>query len=298
MAFIMSTPVLYALCVLIWGSTWFAIEFQLGVVPHEYSSFYRFGLASILLFAYCWLKKLPLRYGLLQHAWLVLMGITFFSLNYLMVYEAQEYLTSAMASVIFSAVLIVNIFNSWLFFKTKITARVIIGSALGLLGMVMIFWNELTDFSFENAKLYGLVIALLGVLCASIGNMVSVQTQKYDMPVIQMNAYAMGYGSLFSLLVGLVQGKALVYDMAPGYSISLIYLSVFGSVLAFGAYLTLLRRIGIHKATYAVVLFPAVALIISTFFEDFVWTWIIAGGILLIGLGNVFVINREDIKKK
>ena len=164
--------------------------------------------------------------------------------------------------------------------------------------MVMIFWNELTDFTLENAKLYGLLIALLGVLCASIGNMVSVQTQKYDMPVIQMNAYAMGYGSLFSLIVGIVQGKTLIYDMAPGYTISLIYLSVFGSVLAFGAYLTLLRRIGIHKATYAVVLFPAVALIISTFFEDFSWTWTIAIGIVLIGLGNVFVINREDIKKK
>lgn len=298
MAVIMSTPVLYALCVLIWGSTWFAIEYQLGVVPHEYSSFYRFGLASLLLFAYCWFKKLPMRYGLLQHAWLVLMGITFFGLNYLLVYEAQEYLTSAMASVIFSAVLIVNIINSRLFFKATITARVIIGSAFGLLGMVMIFWNELTDFSFENAKLYGLVIALLGVLCASIGNMVSVQTQKYDMPVIQMNAFAMGYGGLFSLLVGLLQGKPLVYEVSASYSISLLYLSLFGSVLAFGAYLTLLRRIGIHKATYAVVLFPAVALIISTFFEDFVWTWVIATGILLIGLGNVFVINREDIKRK
>ncbi|NVK22776.1 MAG: EamA family transporter [Kangiellaceae bacterium] len=293
-----STLFLYIFTVIVWGSTWFTIEYQLGVVPHEYSSFYRFALASLMLFVYCLYKKLPLKFSLHNHLWMALLGLTLFCLNYLMVYEAQEYLTSAMASVIFSSVLIVNIFNSWLFFRTPISKEVLIGALIGLVGIVLIFWKDIGDFSFENTMLYGLAVSLLGVLAASVGNMVSFQTQKYQLPVMQMNAFAMGYGALLSLLIGLVQGKPLVYDTAPAYSISMIYLSLFGSVLAFGAYLTLLRRIGIHKATYVVVLFPAVALIISTFFEGFVWTWPIAIGILLIGIGNLFVVNRKDLTKK
>lgn len=294
MKFFMTTPVLYALCVLIWGSTWFTIEYQLGYVAHEYSSFYRFALASLSLLAYGLYKKLPLRFALKQHLWMLLLGITMFSLNYLMVYEAQEYLTSAMASVIFSSVLIVNIINSRIFFKTPITKEVIIGAILGITGIVLIFWKDLHGFDLENETFYGLLIALLGVLAASVGNMVSFQTQQYNLPVIQMNIYGMAYGALFSLVVGLVQAKPITYDPAPSYTITLIYLSLFGSVLAFGAYLTLLRRIGVHKASYSVVLFPAVALIISTFFEDFIWTWPVALGIVLIACGNVFVLNRKD----
>ncbi|GAA4356859.1 DMT family transporter [Kangiella marina] len=293
----MSTGVLYTLCVLIWGSTWFAIEYQLDGVAHEYSTFYRFALAAFLLWVYCLIKKLPLRFNRLQHLWLILLGICMFSLNYVLLYNAQEYLSSAMASVIFSSVLIVNIINSRIFFKTPITPRLAIGSALGLIGMVFIFWDELTDFSLENTAVLGLTLAILGVLAASIGNLVSVQTQKYDLPVIQMNTYGMAYGALFSLAVGLVQGKDMTYNWSASYNISLVYLALFGSVFAFGCYLTLLRRIGVHKASYAVVLFPAVALIISTLFEGFQWTWTVAVGILLIAIGNVFVINRRDLKK-
>ncbi|RDX37672.1 DMT family transporter [Kangiella sp. HD9-110m-PIT-SAG07] len=293
----MSTSVLYALCVLIWGSTWFAIEYQLDGVAHEYSTFYRFALAALLLWLYCWVKKLPLKFNLLQHLWLILLGVCMFSLNYILLYQAQEYLSSAMASVIFSSVLIVNIVNSRIFFKTPITLRLAIGSALGLIGMVFIFWDELNNFSLENTAVLGLSLAILGVLAASIGNLVSVQTQKYDLPIIQMNTYGMGYGALFSLFVGLAQGKEITYNLSLSYNISLVYLALFGSVFAFGCYLTLLRRIGVHKASYAVVLFPAVALIISTLFEGFQWTWTVAVGILLIAAGNVFVINRKDLKQ-
>jgi drug/metabolite transporter (DMT)-like permease len=297
MKFLMSTSVLYTLCVLIWGSTWFAIEYQLDGVAHEYSTFYRFALAALLLWLYCLVKKLPLKFNLKQHLWLVLLGTCMFGLNYMLLYHAQVYLTSAMASVIFSFVLIVNIINSRIFFKTPITLRLSIGSALGLVGMVLIFWDELVNFSFENATALGLMLAILGVLAASVGNLVSVQTQKYDLPVIQMNTYGMAYGALFSLFVGLAQGKEITYNLSWSYTVSLVYLSLFGSVFAFGCYLTLLRRIGVHKASYAVVLFPAVALIISTLFEGFQWTYSVAIGILLIAIGNTFVINRKDLRK-
>ena len=298
MKLLMSTAVLYTLCVLIWGSTWFAIEYQLEGVAHEYSTFYRFALAAFLLWVYCLIKKLPLKFNLSQHLWLILLGTCMFSINYMLLYHAQEYLSSAMASVIFSSVLIVNIINSRIFFKTPILPRVAIGSLLGLVGMVFIFWDELSQFTLQNTTVLGLILAILGVLAASIGNLVSVQTQKYDLPVIQMNTYGMAYGAIFSLIVGLLQGKEMTYNLSASYNISLVYLALFGSVFAFGCYLTLLRRIGVHKASYAVVLFPAVALIISTLFEDFQWTWTVATGIVFIALGNTFVINRKDLRRQ
>jgi drug/metabolite transporter (DMT)-like permease len=215
----------------------------------------------------------------------------------MLLYHAQEYLSSAMASVIFSSVLIVNIINSRIFFKIPISLRVAIGSLLGLIGMVFIFWDELSHFTLENTAVLGLILAILGVLAASVGNLVSVQTQKYDLPVIQMNTFGMAYGAIFSFIVGLLQGKEITYNWSLSYNISLVYLALFGSVFAFGCYLTLLRRIGVHKASYAVVLFPAVALIISTFFENFQWTWPVALGIIFIAAGNLFVINRKDLKQ-
>ncbi len=60
----MSNLQLFAACVAIWGSTWLAIKFQLGQVAPEASVFYRFLLASILVFAYCQVRRLPLRYPL------------------------------------------------------------------------------------------------------------------------------------------------------------------------------------------------------------------------------------------
>lgn len=286
----MNNSLLYGLTVLIWGSTWLAINYQLGEVTPEASIVYRFALASGLLFVYCWFKKLPLKFSAKQHLQLFIFGICLFACNYFFLYNAQQHINSALACIAFSTLMFMNIFNARIFYGTKVNTRVYVGGLLGILGIVTLFWPEVSELSFEDATIYGLMLCLCGTLSASFGNMMSLKNQKDGFPITQANAWAMGYGTLFMSAVLLLQGKTFNFSYEPSYLISLVYLSLFGSVIAFACYLTLLGKIGAHKASYANIMFPAVAVVLATIFEGFEWSLLTAAGFIAIMLGNYVVL--------
>ncbi len=281
---------LYLSAVLIWGSTFFAIKFQLGEVVAELSVAYRFALASLMLFGWCWFRGLPLRFSRIQHFWMGIQGVFLFCLNYLIVYWATSSLTSGLIAVIFSTIVLMNIVNSMLFLRKPVSLIVMVGALLGLAGITLIFAPELSGFESNNNSLKGVGLSVLGTFVASLGNIISAHNQRQSIPVIQTNAYGMAYGALILLTAALLQGNSLQFEFSLGYSISLLYLALFGSVLAFGSYLTLLGRIGPEKAAYTMVLFPLVALGISTIFENYHWSWSAAMGVALVLLGNVVII--------
>jgi drug/metabolite transporter (DMT)-like permease len=138
-----------------------------------------------------------------------------------------------------------------------------------------------------------MLLALIATISASLGNVVSARNQRAELPVIQTNAYGMLYGAGFMLLFAVFRGTSLQFDTSPGYILSLLYLAVFGSVIAFGAYLTLLGSIGLDRAAYVTVLFPVIALLLSTFFEDLSWGIFQLAGVLLILLGNAVVVTKR-----
>lgn len=281
---------LYFAAVFIWGSTFFAIKFQLGVVAEEWSIAYRFALASILLFAWCIARGLPMRFQPRQHLWMALQGLSLFCLNYLVTYWATARLSSGLIAVIFSTIVLMNIANSALFFRKPVSVLLVFGALLGLCGITLIFLPELTSLQTNHESLLGVVLALLGTYIASVGNIASARNQKHQIPVIQSNAYGMAYGATILIIAALLQGHGFNFDFSWPYTLSLLYLSLFGSVLAFGSYLTLLGRIGPEKAAYAMVLFPLVALGISTLFENYQWSLSAALGVGLVLLGNVLMI--------
>lgn len=289
----MSNGILYLITVMVWGSTWLAIEFQLGVVAPEVSVFYRYSLAALLLFGWCRARGLRLDFGLRAHSRFLLLGLLLFCLNYILTYHAQQYITSALAAIAFSTMLWMNIINARLFFGVRSGPRVIIGSVLGVAGIVTLFLPQVGTISFSDATLYGATLAVIGAFIASLGNMVSQEAQKGGIPVLQANAWGMFYGALLTGAIALGQGHAFNFDASPGYVLSLAYLALFGSVIAFGAYLTLLGRIGAHKAGYAVVMFPVVALMLSVFFEGLQITLNIIAGVVLVTAGNVIILRRE-----
>ena len=289
----MSNTILYLITVLVWGSTWLAIEFQLGVVAPEVSVFYRYGLASLLLFSWCVTRGLELRFGLRAHGRFLLLGLLLFCLNYILTYRAQQHITSALCAIAFSTMLWMNITNARIFFGIRSGPRVIIGSALGVAGIVTLFLPQVGSITLSDATFYGATLAVLGAFVASLGNMVSQEAQKGGLPVLQANAWGMFYGTLLTGAIAVGQGHAFNFDFSPGYVISLGYLAVFGSIVAFGAYLTLLGRIGAHKAGYAVVMFPVIALILSVLFEGLQITPNIVLGAVLVTAGNVIVLRRE-----
>jgi len=288
----MNNLLLYIITVVIWGTTWIAINYQLGEVALEASIVYRFALAAAVLFIYCWLKKLPLAFNKKQHLQFIVFGVSLFGLNYYFLYTSQQYINSALTCIAFSTLMLMNIINARFWYKTPITKQVYAGGAIGLIGITTLFWPEVSNVELGGEVLFALLLCLIGTYSASNGNMLSIRNQKMMLPVMQVNAWGMLYGSIFLLIIALVQGKEFSFEWSVPYVSSLLFLSIFGSVIAFGCYLTLLDRIGAHKASYANLMFPAVAVIISTFVEGFVWSSYTVVGMFCIVVGNLVVLTK------
>lgn len=293
---VMNNLTLYAITVIIWGSTWIAITYQLGTVAPEVSLVYRFGLAAIVMWLFCWFKRLPMKFSVIQHIQLMFFGATLFGGNYFFLYQGQQYINSALACIAFSSIMFLNIVNARVWFKTKITSQVLMGAVIGVAGMVILFWPDITNNDLGQSTAYGIALCLTGAAFASSGNMISIRNSKKSIPVTQASTLGMTYGTIAMLILALIQGKHFNFDFSVSYVTSLIYLSIFGSVIAFATYLTLLERIGAHKASYATIMFPAVAVLISSVVENFQWSTYTIIGLSLVVLGNVVVLNKP--KKK
>ena len=163
----------------------------------------------------------------------------------------------------------------------------------GLAGLAFVFWPEISTFSLSSQKVLGIVLVFISTISASLGNVVSARNQRNELPVIQTNAYGMLYGAVFMFLLAVLRGAQLEFDTSTSYIFSLLYLAVFGSVIAFGSYLTLLGRIGLDRAAYVTVLFPIIALILSTMFEGLQWGMLQLVGVALVLLGNVVVLAKN-----
>lgn len=290
----MSNRLLYVVTVLIWGSTWIAIEYQLGVVAPVVSVFFRYAIAAALLFGWSLMKGINLRFDRSAHLRFVLLGLLLFCLNYILTYQAQQHITSALSAIVFSTMLWMNLINARIFFGVRSGARVWLGSIAGIAGISLLFLPQVEDMNLTDATVLGALLCLLGAFIASLGNMVSQDAQNSGLPVLQSNAWGMFYGALLTGGIAAMQGESFAIDWSAPYLISLSFLVLLGSIAAFGAYLTLLGRIGAHKAGYALVMFPVVALIISFFFEDLDPAWNIFVGIGLVLIGNVFVLRNKS----
>ena len=294
----MSNLALYIITVLIWGSTWFAIEFQLGVVAPEVSIVYRYAGASLLLFAWSRYRGLSLSFGIRQHGWFLLLGLFLFGLNYILAYRAQIYITSALTAIAFTTIVWMNILNARIFFGVRAGRRVLFGSLLGVAGIFTLFAPQIGELTLTDTVFYGSVLAVISAFVASVGNMVSQAAQKRSLPVVQSNAWGMFYGAILTGFVAIIEDYSFQFDWSIGYVTSLAYLTVFGSTVAFGAYLTLLGRIGAHKAGYAMVMFPVVALLISVLFEGLELSNSIVAGMILVLSGNVFILRGKQATAK
>lgn len=288
----MTNPLLYGTTVLIWGSTWFAITLQLGVVPPTVSVAYRFILAGAILIIWCWARRRPLLLGWRHHLFIALQGVFLFSINYMLFYVAIQDLTSGLSAVVFSTIVLMNIAGAAVFFGTPVQPRMALAAVIGLGGIALLFWPDLRDFDLDSGPVQGLLLSLLGTASVSIGNLLSARNQMRGLGVLETNALGMTYGGAFTLLIAISIDAPLVFEASYRYAGSLIYLAVFGSVVGFGCYLTLLGRIGAGRAAYAMVLFPVIALGFSTALEGYRWEPLAIAGVALILVGNALVLMR------
>ena len=284
---------LYIVTVLIWGSSWLAIKYQLGSVDPMVSVAYRFLLASGISWLYCRLSRRSMRYSMRDHGFMFLQGTSLFALNYWLFYLSELTLTSGLAAVIFSTIVVMNTVNGVIFLKNRLELRVVGGAGLGLLGIMLVFWPEVTDFESGSENLFAAALAVLATLLASVGNIASARNQREGIPVVQANTFGMTYGALLMLGLSWATGREFTFEMTLPYVSSMVFLSVFASIIAFWTYLTLLGRVGVERAAYSTLIFPLVALGFSTVFEDYQWTAFAVIGILLILTGNLLILKRS-----
>lgn len=288
----MPTSILYIVTVLIWGTSWYAMELQL-VLPGELAIAYRFFLAAAMLVAFCLATGRSLRFSPRDHLFMALQGLCLFGINYILFYWAAVYLVSGLLAVCFSTITVMNIANAALLYRQRVDPRVAIAAALGLVGIGLVFWPELAKIELSRAAALGLGMSLVATYAASLGNMVTVRHSRARVPVIEANAIGMSYGALFTLIIVIAQGIPFDFVWTASYLGSLAYLALFASVIGFGSYLTLVQRIGADRAAYASVLFPIVALAVSTFLEGYRWSIPAIIGVALVLVGNLLVLIRR-----
>ena len=282
---------LFATCVLIWGTTWLAITFQLGTVAPEMSVGYRFLTASAVLFAYCRIAGLNLRFARHQHVDFALLGASMFCVSYIFVYYAETYIVSGMVAVAYSASPMLNMLMARVMFKTPMTIRVATGATFGIAGIICVFWHEFANLSSSRSVELGAFFAAISVVASSMGSMAATRVQARGHSTWSNMAWGMFYGGAMSLLIGLLLGKSLVFDTTAGYVASLMYLAVCGSVITFACYLTLQARIGAARAAYVGVMTPVLALVVSFFFEKFAMGLLTILGVALLLVGNIVMLR-------
>lgn len=282
---------LYGLTVLSWSASWFAIALQVGTVANEVNLVWRFSIATALMFAWALLSRRSLRFAAADHVRFAMLGVLIFSTNFLLFYYGALFLVSGLLSVVFSLASVVNMALGALILGERPSARVLAGGLLGFAGIGLMFYPEMARSGFSGGTLIGLGLCVAGTLSFCLGNLVSSSAQRRGLPLVPMNAWGMLYGTLWSALLALLFGRTFAIEPTLAYLGSLVFLAVISTVVAFAAYLTLLGRIGGARAGYATVIFPVVALMISTVLEGYQWTPYAVAGLFLVGAGNILVIR-------
>lgn len=285
---------LYALVVIIWGTTWIAIFLQQGPVPAPVSIFWRFAVASITLMVVLKIVGRLRSLAFRDHLFCLLQGCCVFCFNFWCFYTAAKWINTGLESVIFSMAVLFNAINSFLFYRQKPPVRFYLAALLGLIGIVTLFWDDLQASGLSRELLAGIGLSALGTYGFSLGNMLSIRHQRRGLETLTTNSWAMLYGTLVMGLIVLLRGDSFAPLWSLSYMGALLYLALFGSVIAFGAYFTLVGRIGAANAAYSTLLFPLVALTLSTVYEGYVWHGNAVMGLVLILIGNLVMFARPE----
>lgn len=280
-------------CTLCWGTTWYAITLQLGVVDPIVSITYRFALAAALLFAWCALRREPLALTRAQHVAALGVGLFTFAVDYALVYWAEERVTSAVVAVVFASMAFVNLIVFAIVFRQRAPLLAWGAAALGIAGVGLLSWEEIAAAEFGARAMIGVGLTLTGVLAAAIGNVFARRGEIAGAPVAAFTGWAMFYGAALLALVALVTGKEWHFAWTPAYVLSLLHLAVNGSVIAFLLYYGLARRRGYAMASYISALAPPVAMLMSSLFEAKTWGVLALCGVALVLTGQALLLRTK-----
>ena len=298
---------LLAICVLTWGTTWYAITFQIGQATPELSVACRFGLAGLMVLLWRGWVGDSMRLSARDHARLALQGSFMYGLSYLCVYHAEKHVVSGLVAVGYSAAPLVSGLGARWLFGTPLTARFLWGGAVGLIGVGLIFAPEFAQAasaSKSSSTFWGVLFTVASVLLSSVGSLTASRNRQHGLPFWVSLGWGMLYGAAVAALIGalaLVTGQAqsgaFALPSTLSWWLSLVYLASAGTVMTFACFLTLQDRIGPGPAGSVGVMTPLLALLVSLFMESYQVSLYTLVGASLAVLGNVLVLApRRAVK--
>jgi len=282
---------LFAIVVVAWGLTWYAIHLQVGTPP-DVAIFWRFLLSAFVLGGFMGVTGRWKRVPAVAWGWIAGLGLCLFSCNFLAIYGSEAFLPSGTVSVIFSLATVFNIANLWLFFRVFPNLKTLCGGVCGVAGVVFLAVGQGSLGGSGAVPLMGIGLALLGTGLFSLGNMASRKVAACGVDTFNAVVRGMVVGTVVLAGVIVLRGDGFVLPHQGAWIGGLLYLALVGSVIAFMAYLSLVARIGADKAAYSTILSPVIALTVSSFLEHVFWNLTTLLGIGLILCGNLIVFAK------
>ncbi|MDB5420205.1 MAG: family transporter, partial [Brevundimonas sp.] len=206
-----------AVCAVIWGTTWYAITFQLGTVDPIASIVWRFGLASVILFILAKATGQSNRLSRYQHLMAAAQGLLAFGMSYAFVYAAEARITSAIVAVAFASMALLNLIMFRILEGQTAIRSVWIGAGLGTVGVAVMSGGELLGADLSPAMALGVIFSLVGAVASTGGNYFAWRGQQAGSNVLPGTAWAMAYGTAGLVFYGLATGVHWSIAMTPAY---------------------------------------------------------------------------------
>lgn len=251
----------YVVCALIWGTTWYAIRASLVAYPTFTGLALRFAIATLILLPLA-LRARPWPRGR-TWAWLILAGVLD-AAGYLLVYLGEERIPGAVAAVVYGTQPLILAILLTATRIAPITRRHVLGAVISLAGVLVLFLDRLEVSSHQAV---GVALVLGSVVVATLYSTIMKQHAAAVSALVSTTIF-LGVTALVLGAIALVVGLDVPWPPPVGPTVALLYLAVFGSVIAFLCYFWLLGKTSLLVTSTLVFVFPLIALITDALFEN------------------------------
>ncbi len=283
---------------MIWGSTWWVITDQIDGVAPSWSVAIRFAVATPAMFLVAKLMGKSLRIGKAGQMLALAVGVAQFCGNFNFVYRSELHLTSGIVAVMFTMLIVANAGLGWLVLGQRITRNFVLGTCVAMSGIALLLWHEAGLNPLGGSIPLGIFWAVIGILAASIANVIQANETGRALPMVSLLAWAMLYGTIADFVLAWVTAGPPVLPTRASFWLGIGWLALAGSVVTFPLHYTLVREIGAGRAAYNGIVVVIVAMLLSTLFEGYRWNVLTVSGAVLAVIGLVIALRAREAPSK
>ena len=293
----MKSAIVWLLLCCIWGSTWLFIKIGLDDLPPISFAASRFFVAALILAAIIAAKRLSLPRSLKEWRLVAGTGVLAFALNYGLIFWGEQYISSGLAALLQATIPVFGLVIAHLHLPAeRITPLKFIGVLLGLGGVAVIFSDQLILAGLS--ALAGSVALVVGSICAAYSDVLVKAYGKTLEPIV-IAAAQMFFGLVPLAIVGFIaEGSPLAFRWTSVAVLSLLYLSIVGSAIAFILYYWLIRRIEVTKSMMIALVTPLTAVLLGMLVlkESMHWRTVIGGALIMTGIALLVFRSTKNEK--